>query len=125
MLDGNNSDTTVDVSVNGRIHVISDSSHSAEGDKWSARLWDDSWEGQTGLFGEARLCVATKKWGDGTVDVLVAHDPYGDDGVPTVYAHRHGNDVTSSTVKGPADEVVEIVTTVWGPPQMRQNYGQS
>jgi hypothetical protein len=61
--------------------------------------------------------VATKKWADGTVDVLVAHDPYAKDGTPTAYAHRHGQDVSPLAVHGPVNDVVETVTNVWEPPQ--------
>ncbi len=120
MLDDTNSGTTDRSIVDGRIQADPAPARSDEVGDWSAPLWDDTWEGQTGLFGDARLCVATKKWGDGTVDVLVAHDPYVDDGMPTVYAHRHGKWVTPLTVHGPADDVVKTVTSVWGPPQERE-----
>src|SRR6476469_4938197 len=95
-----------------------DPAQSDDDSGWGAPLWDDSWEGQTGQFGDAHLCVATKTWGDGTVHALVAHDPHDDEGTgTTAYAHRHGHNVTPLTVHGPATEVVKTVTQVWGPPQ--------
>jgi hypothetical protein len=59
----NNSDTTDHGLTNSRVHAISDSPRSEENVDWSSRLWADSWEGETGLFGDTHLCVATKKWG--------------------------------------------------------------
>jgi len=88
--------------------------------EWSAPLWEDGWEGETGSVGDAHLCVATKRWVDGTVDVLVAHDPSLTSEVPTVYAHRHGSPgMTPLTIHGPADAVIHALVDVWGPPQRR------
>ena len=112
----NNSDMTGGI-ANGRIPAGPASTRSTKVSEWDAPLWDDAWEGQTGLFGDAHLCVATKKWADGTVDVLVAHDPYAEDGMPTVYAHRHRGQAAPLTIHGRADEVIKTVTTAWGPPQ--------
>lgn len=117
MPDDDNSDTTDRSMADGETRADPAPARSDEVHDWGAPLWDDTWEGQTGLFGDAHLCAATKKWADGTVDVLVAHDPHADDGMPTVYAHRHGQDVTPLTVHGPADDMVKTVTNVWGPPQ--------
>jgi hypothetical protein len=120
-----NNDTTDHNPTNDQSQAIPDSSHSEVDSDWSTPLWDDVWEGETGLFGDVRLCVATKKWGDGTVDVLVAHDPYAEDGMPTAYAHRHGKWVTPLAVHGLADDVVKTVTNVWGSPQSKQTSGDS
>src|SRR5690242_19302844 len=120
MTDDSNNDATDPSRANDLIEAVPDTTHSEQDNEWGAPLWDDSWEGQTGLFGDAHLCVATKKWGDGTVDVLIAHDPYADAGIPTVYEHRHGTNVTPFTIQGPANEVIKTVTQVWGPPQERE-----
>jgi hypothetical protein len=84
---------------------------------WCTPLWDDDWTGEIGLFGDVYLCVAAKKWADGTVDVFVAHDPHAAGGPPSAYAHRHGPRVTSVTVHGRATAVIQTVTRLWGPPQ--------
>lgn len=117
MPDDDNSDTTDRSIAAGETRVDPAPARSDEVGDWSAPLWDDTWEGQTSLFGDAHLCVATKKWADGTVDVLVAHDPYAEDGMPTVYAHRHRKSVTPLTAHGPAADVVKTVTNVWESPQ--------
>jgi hypothetical protein len=118
-----NNDTTNHNLTDGLIQAVADSPQSEEDDDWSAPLWDDNWDGDVGDFSGARLCVATKKWGDGTVDVLIAHYPDDEDSMPTAYAHRHGNEVAPLTVHGPADEVVETVTQQWREPQMEQASG--
>lgn len=116
------SNDTIDRSLtDGPIQAVPDSSSPAEhSDDWASSLWDDGWEGQTGQFGQVHVCVATKKWGDGTEDVLVAHNPYDDGNTATAYAHRHGQWVTPLTIHGPANEVVKTVTSTWGPPQQRE-----
>jgi hypothetical protein len=69
----------------------------------------------------AHICVSPpRSGGDGTVDVLVVHDPYDKGNLAAAYAHRHGEDVTPLTVHGPADNVIETVTKLWGPPQERE-----
>jgi hypothetical protein len=117
MLSDTNNDTTDRSLTDGPIQAVPDSSSPAEhNDDWASSLWDDGWEGQTGLFGQVHLCVATKKWGDGTEDVFIAHNPYDDGNTAIAYAHRYGDGVTSLPVQGPANDVVATVTSVWGPP---------
>lgn len=118
-----NSDTTNRDLADGLLHAIADSSSTEEDSDWSAPLWDGDWVGDIGHIGEVELCLASKRWADGTVDVLIAHYAVDEDSMPTAYAHRHGTDVTPLTVHGPADEVVKLVTGVWGPPQPRQTSG--
>lgn len=115
-----NSATTNHSLADGLLQAVSDISHDAEDGDWSAPLWENNWKGDVGHIGEAHLRVAAKRWGDGTVDVLVAHYPEDEDSMPTAYAHRHSKDVTPLTVDGPADKVVETVTRTWGPPQAIQ-----
>lgn len=116
-----NRGSTTDVgSTSVRCQASPGASDSKESREWGSRLWDDSWEGETGLFGGVHLCVATKKWGDGTVDVLIVHNPYDEWQLTTAYAHRQGENVTRLTVDGPADNVIETVTKAWGPPQERE-----
>jgi len=117
MLDDTSNDTIDRSLTEGPIQAVPDSSSPAEHGDWASSLWDDGWEGQTGLFGQVHVCVATKKWGDGTADVLVTHNPYDDGNTATAYAHRHGDDVTPLTIHGPANDVVKTVTNTWGPLQ--------
>lgn len=116
----NTSDTADSGLTNSRFQAVPNTSHSGEDDEWSTPLWDAAWEGDIGLIGDVHLCVAAKKWGDGTVDVLIAHDPYAECGVSTAYAHRHRNGMAPVTVHGPVGDVVETVTNTWGPPQVRK-----
>jgi hypothetical protein len=79
---------------------------------WQAALGDDAWNSVTGLV-DTRLYVAAKDWPDGTVDVVVVHDPWSV-AEPMVFAHRHGAaGVTPLTVHGPADAVLERVLRRW------------
>lgn len=107
--------------TNDHIRANLDSVCSEEDGDWSAPLWDENWDGDVAGLGEARLFVAMKKWEDSTEDVLIAHYPEVEDGgMPTAYAHRHGNDVAPLTAHGPADDVVEIVTRQWEPPRAEE-----
>jgi hypothetical protein len=102
-----------------QINAIPNSNPFEDRSVWSIHLWDNGWNGEAGMFGAANLCVATKKWANGTVDVLIAHALGFEDSMPTAYAHRHGDGVTPLTVHGPAKDVVRTVIDTWGPPETR------
>src|SRR6266536_3124261 len=85
---------------------------------WNSALWAVEWEGGYGEVGGAHFFFGVKCWPDGTVDVVVVHDPYRA-GIPTAYGHRHGAArVTPLTVHGPVNEAIKTVLHDWKPPQV-------
>jgi hypothetical protein len=85
---------------------------------WNLPLEDCGWDGAHLVVGEVELFVSTKRWLDGTVDLLVSADPFPcDGGMPTAFAHRHGAaGVPSLSAHGPGDLVVSTITVTWGSP---------
>lgn len=119
MLDDDISRSQVDSSgANDTPSLAPTNEHSSGSEKWSLPLWTEGWSAVTNCLSEFDLMVATKRWADGTIDVLVAHDPFARDGEPTAHAHRFSSaDMTPLSTYGPAHLVIGTVIDVWERPQ--------